>query len=305
MKRSVVFRLFAALSILTAASAQHPAATPAMLELADAERAFARNSVEKGMPLAFYEWFAEDGIAFNPAPSRYREEYRKQPPPQGPPPFRLDWWPVFGDIAASGELGYTTGPYEVTDLSPEKRAPRYGFYFSVWRKQADGAWRVQVDMGIQTPKPEPLPSRGAFVQAGGWRAPLVADRETAPGRDALFAGEAEFFAAYRRGGLSAAYAAILAEECRVHRNGIFPILGRNAALSFLEGKEVRLTAWEPLDGAVAASGNLGYTYGRYVVKTKKDGQDVAAPFYFTRVWKRDRNSAWKVVADVNGPALPQ
>ncbi|ATL48084.1 hypothetical protein COR50_13425 [Chitinophaga caeni] len=55
----------------------------------------------------------------------------------------LTWKPLFADVAASGELGYTYGTYtyNTTDTSIK------GNYCSIWRKNNRGNWRFVVDIG--------------------------------------------------------------------------------------------------------------------------------------------------------------
>ena len=55
----------------------------------------------------------------------------------------LSWRPTSVGVARSGDLGYTSGVYEsasggaVTDD---------GKYLTIWKKEADGSWRVLFDM---------------------------------------------------------------------------------------------------------------------------------------------------------------
>ena len=50
--------------------------------------------------------------------------------------------------------------------------------------------------------------------------------------------------------------------------------------------------WVPISSDVARSGELGYTYGTYVIETK--GKDHFGGTYCT-VWKRTRSQNWKFV----------
>jgi ketosteroid isomerase-like protein len=61
---------------------------------------------------------------------------------------RLTWSAVGADIASSGDLGYTWGNYEFLskDKDGNQRVER-GKYTTVWKKQADGSWKVALDMG--------------------------------------------------------------------------------------------------------------------------------------------------------------
>lgn len=66
---------------------------------------------------------------------------------------KISWRPHTVEVAASGDLAYTLGDYEVHSTGPDGRPlESTGTYVSIWRKQADGSWKVVVDAG--TP-PEP------------------------------------------------------------------------------------------------------------------------------------------------------
>lgn len=62
------------------------------------------------------------------------------------PGFSLAWTPDFAEVASSGDLGYTIGTYRMGMDSPDGPVTINGKYMTVWKKQADGGWRVAVDM---------------------------------------------------------------------------------------------------------------------------------------------------------------
>lgn len=61
---------------------------------------------------------------------------------------RLTWTPVLVEASASGDLGYSTGRFELT-VKGADGTPRTGtgWYVTIWRKGADGRWRATVDIG--------------------------------------------------------------------------------------------------------------------------------------------------------------
>ena len=68
----------------------------------------------------------------------------------------LTWTPVYADMAASGDLGYTYGTYEFRSKDKDgKPTVSYGKYASIWKKQRDGNWKVVLDMGNESPAPKP------------------------------------------------------------------------------------------------------------------------------------------------------
>jgi len=67
----------------------------------------------------------------------------------------LTWTPVYADMAASGDLGYTFGTYEFRSKDKDgKPTVEYGKYASVWKKQKDGNWKVVMDMGNESASPK-------------------------------------------------------------------------------------------------------------------------------------------------------
>jgi ketosteroid isomerase-like protein len=80
----------------------------------------------------------------------------------GPVGAVLVWTPLQADVSRSRDLGYTFGTYELR--IPGTNGPptvRHGKYVSIWKRQADGSWKIVVDTGNPNPPPEgglvPLP----------------------------------------------------------------------------------------------------------------------------------------------------
>jgi ketosteroid isomerase-like protein len=64
------------------------------------------------------------------------------------PGFSIGWVPEGAVVAKSGDLGYTFGSNQFT-LNDAKGAQvtTKGKYVTIWRKQADGSWKVIMDTG--------------------------------------------------------------------------------------------------------------------------------------------------------------
>jgi ketosteroid isomerase-like protein len=60
--------------------------------------------------------------------------------------FTLTWEPKFAKMAASGELGYTYGTYQITDKHTDSIIG-VGKYATIWQKQSDGKWKAILDTG--------------------------------------------------------------------------------------------------------------------------------------------------------------
>ncbi|MEE8426134.1 MAG: DUF4440 domain-containing protein [Woeseiaceae bacterium] len=61
------------------------------------------------------------------------------------PGFDLEWQATTAEVAASGDIGYTIGTFELTAEHDSTAMLTEGKYVTVWHKQADGSWKVQVD----------------------------------------------------------------------------------------------------------------------------------------------------------------
>jgi uncharacterized protein (TIGR02246 family) len=70
--------------------------------------------------------------------------------PDGP---TLRWTPHTAHVLAAGrDVGVTTGSWVLTSRGPDgARTESRGEYLTVWRKGADGTWRVVFDTGSQEP----------------------------------------------------------------------------------------------------------------------------------------------------------
>jgi ketosteroid isomerase-like protein len=53
------------------------------------------------------------------------------------------------DLWSVDDLVYETGQYTYTFTPPGKSATRIGgHYVTIWKRQADGGWKITVDMGV-------------------------------------------------------------------------------------------------------------------------------------------------------------
>jgi ketosteroid isomerase-like protein len=115
-------------------------------KMIEADRAFSKLSVEKGMRKAFIQYIDSNGVLLRP--NQYpligaeAIDFLTQVNDTG---FTMQWEPKGGSIAQSGELGYTFGLYALTPS--KKDTTFYGTYVSIWKKQPDGSWKFILDSG--------------------------------------------------------------------------------------------------------------------------------------------------------------
>lgn len=293
--------LFAALTttLLITVLAQQEKLSAELQALADAERAFAKLGVAQGVRASFMAYFAPDGISFQPGLVNTQEALAKQAAPTGPLPNTLDWQPVWGAISAAGDMGFNTGPFTVTDNTPAKRPTRHGLFFSVWKKQADGSWKVAVDIGTPTPTAV-TPLQTPYQQIGNRKVSATKGNQAA-NETALQALETEFLQALQKDGLVAAYLNRLSDDARLHRVGKLPAADKAAIHQLLTEKPLEMS-FSILKTDLARSGDFGWTLGKYELKDKQGA--TAETGHFVHVWQRDEKGAWKLLADITNP-LPQ
>lgn len=276
--------LLVAASLVTV---QSPADPQAIQRMVATERAFAAAAAEIGVRDAFLTFFADDAISLEPGSNGKtasirgaKDALRALPLDHLPILSRLLWEPITGQVSTDGTLGWLTGPYAGLNLVTKDLTAR-GAYFSVWKRQADGTWRVWLDEGVS------LPAR--WNATAPFRAMPDPDAGTAgtPG-ETLENAERDVAA----GG--AAWRARLAGVVRLHREGHMPIVGRDAVVAWAaaEWTSVHYTV---IRTEQAGSGDLGVTLGGY------DAAGAAGTTHGTwvRVWKCDVTGRWRVVFETD------
>lgn len=122
-------------------------AAPSPSVLMKADRDFAAAVAEGGVD-AWASWFDQDGAMIQEGTGeiRGRSAIRDAVAYLDTPGLSLTWEPTRADIAASGDLGWTTGTWEFRP-SPDAEVTGHGIYVSIWRLQQDGSWKVVMDLG--------------------------------------------------------------------------------------------------------------------------------------------------------------
>ena len=291
------------LSLLSAVLALAAPNTPQPMSAGDrgtldslvaAERAFSRRSVEHGMRDAFLANLAEDGVIFQPLPINGRRAWQERPAS----PATLIWEPGFAEIAAAGDLGYTTGPWELRPpVGAEDRPVLHGHFVSVWQRAPEGGWKVALDLGITHPALEPGVGSGAFSAGPRHEAVAGGDRSRVA-QGELTEAERRFSAEARRQGLAAAITIFAADDLRFNRDGHPPARGPEAARALLAADSVR-TRWSPMAVVASRSGDLGYSYG--VRERLAPTGAVMDTSVFLDVWRRSPSGRWQLAMAVDNP----
>ncbi len=146
-----------ALTLLPVAASAAPTTAELQQQVRDRERAFAKTMADRD-PAAFAAMVAEESV-FLSGPNRVlrgRQAVadgwkRLFEGPQAP----FSWEPETVEVLASGTLGLSTGPV----FDPQGK--RIGTFNSIWRREADGKWRIIFDHGCPPCPCEPGPPPAA------------------------------------------------------------------------------------------------------------------------------------------------
>ncbi len=251
-------------------------------ELADAERAFSAASDRAGVKESFLQFLADDCVMFNPHPVNGKDLYRNAPAGT----THLIWRPVLVEVAASGNYGISTGPWERRSHRTDT-ASRVGYYFSVWKKGPEGEWKVIADVGLGFPK-EQLPE-----EKEQFSLMLPSSRQsgnTSKG-NTMEEAEKEFNTRLKKPLSASVWERFAANNARVYRSGVAPGKNKRESLDrFVSG--THRSTYIPLAWNIAASGDMGFVYG-YAVTSAGDSAG------YLRVWKKE--DRWKIAADIEVP----
>jgi ketosteroid isomerase-like protein len=119
-------------------------------EIINADQAFSALSKEMGMKHAFLQYAAQDVVMLreNSFPQKGKNALEERFRTISDTGFVLIWEPLFADVAASGELGYSYGIYTSTSKDAEGRPTvEKGTYATVWKKDMNGDWKFVLDTG--------------------------------------------------------------------------------------------------------------------------------------------------------------
>lgn len=241
-----------------------------------AERAFAAEAAARGWVAAFKTYAAGDAIVFQPDAVNAQTSLARQP--DAPADTSLQWWPVWAGIAASGDLGFTTGPYAQAGV-------RKGHYFTVWSRQGDGAWRWIFDGG---------PRNDASLAPDATSAPI----EVTPARaqsgaaawDEVAAREAGLAGAARTNAI-AAYQAVLADDARLMGSPAAPATDAASRAAELDRRPAMMDL-TPVGGRASQAGDLVFTYG--TARWSEGGADNQG--HTVRIWQK-RGGRWMLIFD--------
>ncbi len=264
----------------------------ALKKMIETEKGFAQTSLDKGTKNAFLEFLGKDAIVFNNGTALNGLEYWQKLD------FKnlITWQPTFAEIAISEELGYTLGNFQVHNLTaagvPAAGTPggdkplSHGSFFTLWKKQTDGNWKVMVDFGVNHPEinailPSIRESYATFKPYELKNTSVLAERM-------VFMNDF-FYWKNAKTSLNP-FEPHLSQDIKLYRNNLLPIVGREAAKNYLKKTYDKSIVYTGLKAIPSQAGDLVCVYG--VISGKgKTGE-------YVRIWKQESKDMWKIVVEM-------
>ncbi len=275
-------------SVVGAEECDPEATAQAMMEN---EAKFVAMGQEQNARAASLAYLADDAIMFEPGPVNAKKTWTERPAGG----LSLKWHPTFAAMSRSCDLGFTTGPAEWRKAKEDEKPLGHGHYLSIWRKQKEGEWKVMVDVGGAVPSAQKVEDevRVSLTDANAPLAPAAAAEKKLRAAEKWFADTAKTDSTSALIGSSS-------EELRVHREGVFPAIGRQPATLMLSVRRGKLKN-EKLGGEMSAAGDLAYRYGKYTL----DLVQKIERGYYLQIWQTDAAGAWKILVDYQSPLGPE
>jgi len=118
-------------------------------ELIEADQAFSDAVDQEGLD-RWPEFFTDDGAMIQEGTGEIRgtDAIRAAMGAAAGAVTGFSWRPDRAEVSNGGDLGYTVGRYETRVAGPDgEELLSTGLYVSIWRRQEDGRWKVEMDLG--------------------------------------------------------------------------------------------------------------------------------------------------------------
>ncbi len=270
-------------------NAQSQQVDPDLATLIREEKAFAAKAEETDVPTAFLAYLDSAGVIFNGEEAvNGIAQYSKVP--KGGKDL-LKWYPIIGHVSQGGDMGFTSGPFQFL-ADRTQAAVGSGYFFSVWKKNAAGQFKVMLDGGVihsgnatEAFQRDPEPRSNTTY---AYILPIPKVNESTP--EPWMAEEAFSAAAEKDAGQ--AYKQFLAEEVVLLRSDRPFGKTKANALGTLAQQQIQSYQFIRSGQGISKAGDLAYCFGKAnVVKGDKTVEG-----FFTRVWQH-RPEGWKIVAE--------
>ncbi|MCB0279079.1 MAG: hypothetical protein KDD94_06245 [Calditrichaeota bacterium] len=259
-----------------------------LMEMVETERRFGRRCAEIGQHQATYEAMADNGILFREDPVNGKQNISSTKAP----PLILKFDPEFADMSLAGDMGFTSGPWEFQSALPLKEPIQYGYYATIWQKQANGEFKVAIAHAIGIGKAMP---NGYTYQLKPSDEPTDLGK-VYPRGERLLDVDNQFRSKWVAKNDPDLYVGYFSEGFIFYRHNSFPLRLRSDVLRDISN--LKRLDWKVIGSDQSKSNDFGYSYGSYSQEMKTGESENG---YYIRYWKRNNIGEWRVFADMFKP----
>ena len=282
--RSKFFSLIALLAV-AGAHAEDVDLEKVVGSLIAAEKAYAKLAAEKGFREASISVFADDAVIFAPSAVNGKKFWREAK--ENP---AITWRPAFASISRSGELGYTTGPWESSKARDAQKPEESGHFVTIWQKNRDNMWKVALDVGLSQPHAEaPETEIRTYV-------PNSPNPRPESGNANLEKTQ-HSFAESLKDGEADAITDNASDDIRIYRNGQLPAVGKAAAEKMLAEEDAKTTR-TPGGAGTSDPLDLAYEYGEF----SSEQNHATQHGIYLCIWRLESDGTWKIALDLQKSA---
>ncbi len=254
----------------------------ALQKMLESEKAFAQTSIDKGTKNAFLAFLGKDAIVFEKGmPINGLEKWQNIDFQQV-----LTWQPNFAEISGAADLGYTAGNWQIHDKTADGKSFGFGTFVTLWKKQSDDTWKVAADIGVghadnASKSTQIVKNYPVFKPADLKNPATLAER--------FVFMQDHFFWKNAKTALNP-FEPHLSQNVRIYRNSQLPIVGKDAAGSFLKKSYDKKLIYTGLKAIASASGDLVCVYGTVSGKGTSGS--------YLRMWRQEAKGIWKITLEI-------
>jgi ketosteroid isomerase-like protein len=247
--------------------------------------------MEVGVNESFLQFIADDGILFRPGPVNGKKYLSESKPSSA----YLSWYPTDAFVARSGDLGFTTGPWEYRKNKTDSIAIAFGNFCTVWRKQPDNTWKFMIDIGNNNDKPvsKPIPLAYDTSNLNNSQRLVRGSKHEKP--NALLNLDREFTKIASKMSAALTYQKFINDKTKILRDGTSPVTGSSSIMDFVAQGGMRYK-FISAGGGISSLKDFGYTYGELSIY--KDESSSGERYNYLRIWQRETKH-WVLLVEVN------
>ena len=273
------------------------------LELEAADQTYADRSLEIGRHQAFLEFLGQGSVVFRDGPVDALKLYSSESFSGN----EISWEAHYIDVSRAGDLGLSAGPLLIINPGEDPDQDLFGHLISIWRKQGI-RWELMADLAVLIPGYLSMDVQPNFDDTHPvleeTAAPYVAMADTDP-METLVQADLTFGRSINFRGGRRALLRWGMENSRVYLPGMAPAVGaEDASTVYGAFLDTQLEATVPISlnlvgGYVAASQELGYTYG--AMQEEGATEETGFRANYLRLWRLTTTEEWRIAVEVLSP----